>query len=1221
MPVLNTADALYVGSDAVEAVYLGLDQVYASGPLIRLTGRTVAETAATGTTVGTLSVINATGTPTFTLTDSAGGKFAITGTTLKTNAALDYETATFHTITVHVTGMTPTVGDRTFIVLVTDVVEPVIVLTGTSIAESASIGAVVGTLSVANAYTGTPVFTLPGSSGGKFAVSGSNLTVASALDYETATSHSITVAVSGITPVAANGSFTVTVTDVLELDPVIQLTGTTVNEDAAVNTTVGTLSVTGTYTGTPVYALTDSAGGKFNISGTSLRVNATLDYETAATHSVTVAVSGITPAAANKVFTVVVLDITEAAGTTWNPSDKSASINLDGTSLIATRNSTNNGAFKSVRAIQSYSSGKKYWEYTLHGDAAPGMLLGVGDGGAWLESGTGQVANTIGYFSNDGVVYVAGSGASTQVALNNADVMSIALDMDNGKMWFRRNAGNWNNSGTANPTTNTGGIDVSSAVGPFYPAASMLNQGTTLGDHTITANFGASTFAQSVPSGFTAWGGGGSTTVTKNIVTHYGAVGDGQWAQATLSISTNVLTSATAIWPSATSGSEYIGKSIMVGEAGGPGPQGGQPLLTTITGWTVGGTQITLGASAGQVLSSAPNIIVAWGTDNGGQYNPSTGLGVDGPFATFRNEFQGLAVTLTIPAGTYFLSSGNFASLFNGIKNITVNATGATVCGGTFGLNVYSQHLDAGFSAETLSVSAGASSVTLETPSQVSMFTVGRYVLMTGFQLQYGGWPTNHQRFEYLFVTAIDSDSGSPTYGKITFLTNLVNSYLSTWPQYLGESGGSVSGGGPATLYAMYPHFDHTAVINNLRIAHHAQWAVTGLHLTLNDCVFDGLYGPYPTLSKTVIMNNCTGTLCHMEVDKQNTYFEMNGCTWGGIGFQSASTTEVILDNTDVAFSVSGSPRKLTIRNGSTVGTLSTIGVLSPGPGYGYSNELIVSNSTVEEFGAASTHESGSLIPGKNGTGNGVNVDYTMSGGVITVPIPNPLAYTEIYTTLWPVTDGKVFLRDSVDGFTIGSFRITDVTQSGGNALVTTTLSGGWPSRSGHKLSFILHPAPVCTFTNVHGCPEVEDLSNATAAGLPLYSYSKRTYTGLLGVSEYWQVWGRVKKIVVIVTTPSAAAASVSIDLQASNFLVKMSDYSNTTWQPIIDLSRTGTRTFDATAGTYPVSSWSNTATLHADVLPGMTEALWVPLNYRVNTSGTAAAAVFSVEVITDQGF
>jgi hypothetical protein len=83
----------------------------------------VLESATIGTTVGVLSVIGATGTPVFSLTDSAGGKFAISGANLNTAAALDYETAPTHAIIVHVTGTTPLIADRGYTIFVTDVSE------------------------------------------------------------------------------------------------------------------------------------------------------------------------------------------------------------------------------------------------------------------------------------------------------------------------------------------------------------------------------------------------------------------------------------------------------------------------------------------------------------------------------------------------------------------------------------------------------------------------------------------------------------------------------------------------------------------------------------------------------------------------------------------------------------------------------------------------------------------------------------------------------------------------------------------------------------------------------------------------------------------------------------------------------------------------------------------------------------------------------------------
>jgi hypothetical protein len=70
------------------------------------------------------------------------------------------------------------------------------------------------------------------------------------------------------------------------------------------------------------------------------------------------------------------------------------------------------------------------------------------------------------------------------------DALAIGLGI-------RVDAGNWNNS----RTTGAGGISISSLnAGPYFAAISQHN--TT---EVITANFGATAYAQSVPAGFGNW--------------------------------------------------------------------------------------------------------------------------------------------------------------------------------------------------------------------------------------------------------------------------------------------------------------------------------------------------------------------------------------------------------------------------------------------------------------------------------------------------------------------------------------------------------------------------------------------------------------------------------------------------------------------------------------------------------------------------------------------
>jgi hypothetical protein len=273
-------------------------------PVIVLSENRVPENAAVNTTVGTLSMINPhTGSPVYTLTDDAGGKFKVVGNAIQVAGALDFETAVSHSITIQATGVTPAAAPRTLSIVVLDVPEGIIgdiVLVGSSVAEDAIIGMTIGTLSVLN-VTGTPTFSLLNDAGGKFFVSGASLRVAAPLPGPG--TYLIVVAVTGVLPETAAEAFVITVTPAAGAG-VINLTGSSIPESATPGTTVGTLNVTGT-SGTPVYTLVENPGGKFAInSGNLLQVAGTLDFETQPTIVITVAVGGVSPPAPAKEFTI-----------------------------------------------------------------------------------------------------------------------------------------------------------------------------------------------------------------------------------------------------------------------------------------------------------------------------------------------------------------------------------------------------------------------------------------------------------------------------------------------------------------------------------------------------------------------------------------------------------------------------------------------------------------------------------------------------------------------------------------------------------------------------------------------------------------------------------------------------------------------------------------------------------------------------------------------------
>lgn len=195
-----------------------------------------------------------------------------------------------------------------------------------------------------------------------------------------------------------------------------------------------------------------------------------------------------------------------AAFSTLNPSDKSASITLSGGNLTATC-----GAFsaQSVRGTLSQTSGKYYLEWTIvnhvnAGGGTPRMKVGIATAAHTLTALLGEAdALSAGFCVNDsggaGKIFVNTGGAGTVGSLTGAvagDIVGMAVDVPNHLIWFHIN-------GTyvrGNPATGTLGVNyvTTNAVFPCF-------QGRATNDQ-VTLNVGASAFAHSAPSGFSAHG-------------------------------------------------------------------------------------------------------------------------------------------------------------------------------------------------------------------------------------------------------------------------------------------------------------------------------------------------------------------------------------------------------------------------------------------------------------------------------------------------------------------------------------------------------------------------------------------------------------------------------------------------------------------------------------------------------------------------------------------
>lgn len=182
---------------------------------------------------------------------------------------------------------------------------------------------------------------------------------------------------------------------------------------------------------------------------------------------------------------------------TLDPANKSADITLSNGNLTALKGGASD-ALKSVRSTLSVSSGKHYFEVHVDvGATSTFMLVGVGTSGVDLTSYVGANASGWAYYEDTGQK-VNGGTLSTYGANWKTDgiVIGIALDMDNGKVWFSR-AGVWQGSGDPASGANPAFTGLS---GAFYAYLSLYKK-TAPADQ-LTANFGASAFTYAAPAGF-----------------------------------------------------------------------------------------------------------------------------------------------------------------------------------------------------------------------------------------------------------------------------------------------------------------------------------------------------------------------------------------------------------------------------------------------------------------------------------------------------------------------------------------------------------------------------------------------------------------------------------------------------------------------------------------------------------------------------------------------
>lgn len=185
--------------------------------------------------------------------------------------------------------------------------------------------------------------------------------------------------------------------------------------------------------------------------------------------------------------------------TTWNASEKGTPWTLSVGDTVATLTTADTA---NVNGTAPHSSGKWYFEVLVGGTPNTGFPHSPSIGVCSPNEGTPLYAELGGgdasqwAYLRDGQKRTGGGASAYGSSYTAADVIGVALDLDNGKIWFSKN-GTWQASGDPAAGTNQA---YSSVVGPLVPTMTA-----NIGAPTGTLRASSGTCSYSPPAGFSYW--------------------------------------------------------------------------------------------------------------------------------------------------------------------------------------------------------------------------------------------------------------------------------------------------------------------------------------------------------------------------------------------------------------------------------------------------------------------------------------------------------------------------------------------------------------------------------------------------------------------------------------------------------------------------------------------------------------------------------------------
>ncbi|MCG8653330.1 MAG: cadherin repeat domain-containing protein, partial [Pirellulales bacterium] len=339
------------GLSVEQMLTIKVDDVNESPANINLSSTTVADGQTSGTVVGTLDADDpdASDTLTFTLVTGEGdddnASFNISGDQLTTTFDADQATKSSYTIRVRAEDGGGLTTERSLTITVTEAnaAPTAILLSESSIEENAAVGSAIGMFTSTDSNTNdTHTYELVNGDGDAdnalFTIDGDSLRTAQTLDFETQSEFTVRVRSTDTFGLSVEQSFTITAINVNDAPASVSLDDNEVAENAAIGTSVGTLSTTDddsadTFTYSLVTGEGDDDNAMFSISGDELLTAASLDFETQSSFSVRVRSTDSGGLFVERTLNIVATDVNEGATTLTLSSDHVADGQPSGTAV------------------------------------------------------------------------------------------------------------------------------------------------------------------------------------------------------------------------------------------------------------------------------------------------------------------------------------------------------------------------------------------------------------------------------------------------------------------------------------------------------------------------------------------------------------------------------------------------------------------------------------------------------------------------------------------------------------------------------------------------------------------------------------------------------------------------------------------------------------------------------------------------------------------------